>query len=158
MLQWVSKVLKIIVLVIFVAFGVLQFLGPNKPETTNRSPEDLTEVVELPNGIESMLVAACYDCHSMETKYPWYGSVAPVSWILFDHIEHGREELNFSYWKSMSKREKLRGLKDIQEVLEENEMPLDDYVKMHSEAELSADQKNELISWAKSLANQVISE
>ena len=153
-----SRILKIIALVIFVAFGFLQFFGPAKPETTARTPEDLMEVVQVPEGISTMLVSACYDCHSMETKYPWYGSVAPVSWILYDHIEHGREELNFSYWQSMTKREKLRALKDIQEELEEHEMPLQDYVQMHEEAELSEDQRNEIISWAKSLANQVLSE
>lgn len=152
------KVIKIVAVVLLAGFVLLQFIGPAKPEGAEQNPDDLLVNEEVPDGISTMLVAACYDCHSMETKYPWYGNVAPVSWFVFDHIEHGREELNFSYWNKMSKREKLRALNDIQEEIERGKMPLDSYVDMHSEAELTDDQKNELISWAKSLANQVLSQ
>ena len=45
-----------------------------------------------------LAVKACFDCHSNETKWPWYSNVAPVSWYVQNHVEEGRDELNFSEW------------------------------------------------------------
>ena len=47
---------------------------------------------------EQLARAACYDCHSNETKYPWYASIAPVSWLVYHDINEGRDNLNFSTW------------------------------------------------------------
>ena len=158
MLHWVSKKTKYILIVILVFLSILQFVGPERPATTTENPGDILQVANISPEISDMLKSACYDCHSMETQYPWYASIAPVSWFLYRHINHGREELNFSEWAFLDKRSKLRVLKDIQEVLEEGEMPLYSYVNMHEEAELTDAQKEALMAWAKEFAGVVIKE
>ncbi len=140
-----------------VVLVILQFVGPKRPATSAQNPGDIFHQTEIPSAIGGMLKTACYDCHSMETTYPWYGYIAPVSWFLISHIDEGREELNFSDWSSLDKRSKLRALKDIQEVIEEGEMPMASYVNMHSEAALSDSQKEALMDWAKTLSREVIS-
>lgn len=153
-----SKKLRNIFIIVLVVLGLLQFVGPDRPVVAVDNPGDILLHANIPSEISGMLKTSCYDCHSMETKYPWYSYIAPVSWFLYSHIDHGREELNFSTWDSMDKRSKLRALKDIQEVLEEGEMPLPSYVNLHDEAALSDEQKEILITWAKDLSRQVIKE
>lgn len=153
-----NRKLKYILIAIVVILGTLQLLGPERPVTSSDNPEDILVTASISSEISGILKTACYDCHSMETTYPWYGYVAPVSWFLIRHIDHGREELNFSNWTSMDKRSKLRALKDIQEVIEEGEMPLSSYVKLHGEAALSEEQKTALVDWAKEFAREVIKQ
>ena len=87
---------------------------------------------------------ACYDCHSNETVWPWYSYVAPISWRVAEHVEHGREHLNFSEWNRPNE-----DFDEIEEVLESGEMPLWDYLLMHSEAKLTSAEVQTLVSGLK---------
>ena len=84
---------------------------------------------------------ACFDCHSNETTWPWYGYVAPISWRLADHINEGREVLNFSTWDQPN-----TDLDEVVESIDENEMPLSDFLLMHPEAKLTAAEKATLVA------------
>ena len=53
----------------------------------------------------ALTVRACYGCHSNETEKPWYAYVAPMAWLVNNHVEGGREELNFSEWTGGQARE-----------------------------------------------------
>ena len=94
---------------------------------------------------------ACYDCHSHETKYPWYASVAPVSWWIGHYIEEARGHLNFSTWAAYDAEKKAHKAEECAEEVEKGLMPLKPYAKMHSEARLSDEQRERLISWFKSV-------
>ena len=83
---------------------------------------------------------ACFDCHSNETVWPWYSYVAPISWRIAGHVDHGREHLNFSEWNRPNE-----DLDEIKEVMEEGEMPLWDYLIMHSEAKLTEAETAQLL-------------
>lgn len=87
---------------------------------------------------------ACYDCHSNETTWPWYSNVAPFSWLVQDHVDDGRETLNFSEWNKTWKE-----ADEAAEVVREGEMPLWNYVMLHPEAKLTPAEQEEL---AKGLA------
>ncbi|MFN0064034.1 MAG: heme-binding domain-containing protein [Myxococcaceae bacterium] len=79
---------------------------------------------------------ACFDCHSNQTRWPWYSHVAPISWMVRHHVNEGREHLNFS--------EAGRTYKDADEageVVREGEMPLPPYLLVHPEARLSPEEK-----------------
>lgn len=140
---------KQIILGIIVLFVGIQFFGksPGNPEFDKQT--DLIEQLNPNQEIQGILKNACYDCHSNETKYPWYAKVAPIKWSINKHIRHGREELNFSIWGTYELGRKDHKLEEVVEVLEEGEMPLTSYISMHSEAQLSKEQVNALISWAK---------
>ncbi len=90
---------------------------------------------------EQLARLACYDCHSNETKYPWYANIAPVSWLVYHDINEGRDNLNFSTWaKSDIEAHHLI------EQIEKGEMPKTVYLPMHPEARLTDEQKAQLIA------------
>ena len=92
---------------------------------------------------------ACFDCHSNETSWPWYGYIAPVSWRLAEHINEGRAVLNFSTWDQPN-----TGLDEVVESIENNSMPLSDFLLMHPEAKLTAAEKATLVAGFKATFSQ----
>lgn len=129
------------------ALLAIQFIRPN---TTNPSVDpalDFRQVAHPPADVQGILEAACYDCHSDETRYPWYSQVAPVSWFVVNHIREGREKLNFSTYGALSMHDQGEALEEASENIQEGEMPLDSYVWMHPEANLSATQRTTLLNW-----------
>jgi hypothetical protein len=83
---------------------------------------------------------ACFDCHSNETRWPWYSRIAPLSWLVRNHVEEGREELNFSEWNRS-----FDGASEAAEAVSEGEMPLTSYVLVHPSARLSPDETQALV-------------
>lgn len=83
---------------------------------------------------------ACFDCHSNQTVWPWYSYIAPISWRVAGHVDHGRGHLNFSEWDKPNE-----DFDEIKEVMDEGEMPLWDYLLMHSEAKLTPEETQALI-------------
>jgi hypothetical protein len=105
--------------------------------------------------VKSILERSCYDCHSNHTRYPWYSNIQPVAWWLQHHIDEGKEHLNFSAFKTYTPAEMDHKLKEIEEVIEENEMPLWSYRLIHQKAKLSEAEKNNLLKWVKESRNRL---
>lgn len=91
---------------------------------------------------------ACFDCHSNQTRWPWYSDLAPVSWFVQHHVEEGREELNFSEWTRGGATDELA------EVVREGEMPPRSYTLMHPSARLSAAEQAKLAHGLDALARR----
>ena len=87
---------------------------------------------------------ACFDCHSNETRWPWYTWVAPMSWLVQRDVTEAREKMNFSEWDR-----KQKDAHEAPEMVEEGEMPPWFYLPLHSEAKLSAEEKAQLIKGLK---------
>lgn len=141
---------KIIFSLILIFVG-MQFF---RIDTTNPKVEPFNDFISINNcssEITGILKAACYDCHSNETSYPWYSQIAPVSWWLKDHINDGRKHLNFSNWGEYSSKKADHKLDECVEEIEEGEMPLNSYTWTHRNAKLSSDQKEQLMSYFTSL-------
>lgn len=82
---------------------------------------------------------ACFDCHSNETQWPAYASVAPVSWLIQHDVDQGRAVLNFSEWQRSQKE-----ASESAKVVGEGEMPPAIYRLMHAHARLSSTDLNRL--------------
>lgn len=147
---------KKILLILLAVFIVIQFIPANLPDVTAENPNDFLKNNEVPANIEKMLRASCYDCHSNETVYPWYSYVAPVSFLVSRDTREGRKHLNFSEWESYDIADKLEALDDIGEEVEEGEMPMKIYPLMHSDAKLSDQDREELVSWAEEFAEALL--
>ena len=89
----------------------------------------------------TLTMAACGDCHSNQTTWPWYSNVAPISWLVQGHVDGGRSTLNFSTWD----KPQDTSASDIIEAIRGGSMPTWDYKLMHSKANLSAAQQAALI-------------
>lgn len=146
-----KSILKKILIALVILLVVIQVFRIDKTNPPVEPDKDFVVLTNAPTEIVSILKASCYDCHSNESKYPWYTNIAPVSWWTKNHINEGRAELNFSEWGTYSSRRMDHKLKECIEEVEENEMPLNYYVWVHSDAKLNPEQKEQLNKWFESL-------
>lgn len=134
--------------VLLVLFLGIQLYRPEKNSAPTNDLEPFLSETNPPAEVEAILKTSCYDCHSNTTNYPWYNQVAPVSWWLADHIEEGKEHLNFADWKQYSSKKKDHKLEEVVEMVESKEMPLDEYTWTHDEARLTEAQRKAIMDWA----------
>ncbi len=146
-----KKIVKYFFLGLVLVFIIIQFIRIDKTNPKVDKNKDLISIYKPNKEIENILRTSCYDCHSFETVYPWYSNVAPVSWMLKDHIDEGREELNFSKWGAYSEKKANHKLRECTEEVEEKHMPLDSYLITHDDADLSSEQRKKLVEWFESL-------
>lgn len=142
------KVSGIFLLVVFVG---IQFIPTKSNQSEYISKSDIIYEHEVPENINKILQTSCYDCHSNNTNYPWYHKIQPVSWYLEDHVEEGKEALNFSKFKEYSSRRQRSKLRSIKSQVEDEKMPLKSYTFIHRSAKLSETEKQELTTWIDSL-------
>jgi hypothetical protein len=100
-----------------------------------------------PVAVAEILRRACYDCHSNETRWPWYSRVAPISWIVARHVARGRQELNFSDWHGYLPRTRQHKLQWTGRALRDERMPPWWYRMVHREARLSEADRATLTDW-----------
>jgi len=136
--RW-SAWIGLFLLVVFVA---IQFFGE---ERTN---PPVGSEIQAPEDVQAILRRSCYDCHSNETRWPWYSRIAPVSWYTIEHVNHARSDLNFSEWPTFDPEEQEHLLEEIVEQVEKGEMPLASYLWIHQGARLSDEERARLMEWA----------
>jgi hypothetical protein len=145
-MKWIKRFLMLALLVLV----VMQFVRPDKnQEGSYDSVQPFLAETKPIASVEGILKETCFDCHSNQTRYPWYAEVAPVSYWLADHIKDGQKHLNFSDWSAYSVKRKDHKLEELIEMVEEKEMPLDSYTWTHEEANLTDAQIKSIITWAK---------
>lgn len=142
---------KKILLGVLAVLVILQFIRPDRNDS-NDNTHHISTKYEIPEEVAGILKVACNDCHSNMTKYPWYTNIQPVGWWLNHHVEEGKEHLNFSAFTQRRVAIQNHKLEEIIETVEDHEMPLESYtyLGLHAEADLSDEQRELLISWAKS--------
>jgi len=104
--------------------------------------------VDAPREVARILRRSCYDCHSHETRWPWYSRVAPLSWWIVSHVREGRGDLNFSTWPALDLEAQELAFEDIAKQVSRGEMPLASYLILHPGARLSDDDRDALLRWA----------
>jgi len=140
--------IRVIVIVIIVLLIGIQFVPISK---TN---PPVSGEINAPEEVMEILSTSCYDCHSNETVWPWYSNIAPFSWLVAYDVNEAREEINFSEWLSYSPEDQADYVEEIWEEIEEGEMPLWYYLILHSEAELSDEQKETIRIWSHASASK----
>lgn len=142
-----SKTLRWILLGLLAVFVIIQFFQIEKTNPETMPEQDFLYLAAPPTELGMLIKDACYDCHSHETKYPWYTYVQPVAWWIKDHIDEGREHLNFSVWATYDSEKRAHKLEEAIEEVDEGHMPLPSYTWIHSEADLTGPQREELTAW-----------
>ena len=153
-----KKFLKIILIILLVVFVIIQFLPSGRPANQPIVGQDIFEIIKIPAEVETLLKNACYDCHSQAVKYPWYSYVAPVSWLIAKDVNMGREHIDFGKWGELTKRKQIKALNEIAEEVEDNNMPIQIYINLHSEADLTDEQRELIINWAEQLAEKILED
>ena len=150
--------MKKVLLLLVVALIVIQFFRPEKNIHPQPQPANIASVYPVPANVDSILVKACNDCHTNNTRYPWYSHIQPVDWWMSNHVTEGKRELNFDEYTNRSLRYQYHKMEEIADQIEEGQMPLDSYTWMHREARLNASEKKELIDWANSVRAKMESQ
>jgi hypothetical protein len=136
---------------VVIAAGI-QFVRPDRTNPPTDPARSLLADPRLPRAAAGVLERSCRDCHSNDTRWPWYSNVAPVSWWVIDHVDHGRSHFNYSQWAAYAPADARRLLEGTCELAREGGMPLPSYLRMHAGARLTADDVATLCSLESLLA------
>ncbi len=137
----VRNVILVIIGILIIGFVVLQVIPPSSINPRYAAPGNpaVTNMIEWDSPeTEALARATCFDCHSNETQYPWYASIAPVSWLVNKDINEGRSEMNFSTDTRFDGQ-------DMAREIQRGQMPLPIYLPLHPEANLTDEQKQQLM-------------
>lgn len=131
----------LIILSVFAAVQVVPVARSGNPSSRS--------AISAPPQIKATLKRACYDCHSNQTRWPWYSRIAPASWLVHRDVTLGRKEVNFSQWEGYYPITRRRKLQWIGRVLREERMPPVSYELMHPEARLTRADRDALERWVR---------
>jgi cytochrome c len=102
----------------------------------------------VPAEVRTILASKCADCHSMETRSPFYGHLAPLSWLMERDINRGRQAMNLALWDSYSADQKQTFAAKIVQETREHEMPLLQYRLIHWNSRVTGTEIRTLADWA----------
>jgi len=143
-----KKILKWFLVIAIVAFAGLQFTNPSLTNPPVEAGRDLMATNPPPPEVAKLIRDACYDCHSHETKWPWYARVAPVSTWIVGHMKEGREHVNFSEWPHDDAYRARKRLDRVADEVQSRAMPLPSYTWIHGKARLTEEQRGRILKWA----------
>lgn len=148
-MKWVKKTVFAIVIVLI----TIQFIQPAHNKSGQVLPTDITKTYSVPENVAAIFKNACYDCHSNNTRYPWYSNIQPMAWMMAMHIKNGKEKLNFSEFGSYTTRRQISKLKGIANSIKDATMPLASYKMIHKNATLSQADKALTMDWIQRTAD-----
>lgn len=146
-----KKVLKTFGWLLLIALVVIQFFRPEKNLQKGISSTHFSTKYHLPDDVNVILDKACYDCHSNNSRYPWYFNIQPIGMWMDDHIKEGKQGLNFSEYTNKRLRYQYHKMEEVIEVIDEDAMPIDSYTWTHKDAILTSEEKSKLKNWAQSI-------
>ena len=148
-----KKIGLVILYILLGSFVLIQFFRVQKNVSEDAVPYDFLQVhSDMPENLQNTFRTSCYDCHSNNTNYPWYALIAPFSWVIDQHIRNGKNELSFNAYDSLGKRQKIAFLDQICEVVSDSSMPPQNYLMLHPDAALSADEILSICNWTEAEA------
>jgi hypothetical protein len=134
-------------LVMIVGAVAIQLARPARTNPPTDPSRTMATVTHLPPDVLRVLERGCRDCHSHDTRWPWYSEVAPVSWFVIDHVNHGRRHFDYSDWAQYDEDKIPKLLKDICDLTRKGDMPLSSYLWFHPDARLSDRDVSILCQW-----------
>ncbi len=143
----VWKVVKWLLIIGACLFLIAQLKRPARTNPASDQSLALEVHLQVDPKVASILERSCVDCHSHKTRWPWYSNVAPVSWFLVDHVDHGRSHLNFSEWGKLDARRQSKKLDEICDLSKAGEMPLSSYTPLHPGSKLTAEDATTICEW-----------
>jgi len=146
-----KKVFKTIGWLLLIALVAIQFFHPTKNIHEGDQLNAISKKFPMPADVKMILDKACMDCHSNNTRYPWYNNIQPVAWWLNNHVIDGKKELNFDEYINRRPRFQYRRMEQTIDLIKKGEMPLDSYTWTHKDAILSEEEKTKLFDWAQSV-------
>lgn len=139
---------KKILIAIVAILVIIQFFHPTKNIDSSLQKNAIETKYNVPDSVKRILAVACADCHSNNTKYPWYSHIQPVAWWLASHVKDGKKHFNLDEFTAYSLKRQDHKLEELVESQQDHWMPLESYTIIHTDAKLSEKQRKALIDWA----------
>jgi Haem-binding domain len=136
-----------ILIALFVILLAIQLVPVQRTNPPFDPAATLERSATVPANVKAILDRSCKDCHSNETRWPGYGYVAPMSWLLVHDVNKARENLNFSEWGTQDADAKNDSLIEICRKVRRGLMPLKRYAWIHPSARLTAEDVEALCEW-----------
>jgi hypothetical protein len=149
------KIMKKFLITLVFLLGIIQLVRPDKNIGRVDPSKSIETDFPMPAGVKASMEKACFDCHSNNTKYPWYAEIQPVGWYLTNHIRDGKRHLNFDEFLTYDAKKKDHKMEELIESQTEGWMPMESYTLIHKDAKLTSEEKNAIIAYAKSVRAMV---
>lgn len=143
-----KKFIRINLIILLVALVIIQFFRPPKNTSNGKSISDISNKYEIPPDVVHILKVACRDCHSDNTRYPFYWHIQPIAWFMNGHITQAKSHLNFSIFTTYSIAKQYKLFDHINKMVKKGNMPLPSYTLIHRDADLSDSQKIAIENWS----------
>ena len=147
--------MKRILLILIIILVAIQFISSQKNIHPGQQPNDISTIYPVPEDVDSILIVACKDCHSNNTRYPWYNNFQPVAWFLNNHVVDGKGSFNlneftiYPIWRQYDK------ISEVRKQIDKGDMPLSSYTLIHTDSRLTDAQKNTVILWSEGIKKQM---
>jgi len=148
---------KTLLVLAFLAVAI-QCVRPAKNRSAAPAPGDIAALHPTPPEVQAILAKACYDCHSDNTRYPWYAEIQPVGWWLASHVKDGKRHLNFSRFGAYPDIRAARALTKTMDEMEDHEMPLASYTLIHRDAVLTPAEIAAVTQWAGAIRDRIAAQ
>jgi Haem-binding domain len=125
-----------------------QFVGAGRTNPPSKPGASLLTLKSTPPDVRAIFDRSCRDCHSNDTRWPWYSYVAPISWMLLQHVHGGRDRLNYSDWTSYDSDDQDKFLGGMCSLTKKGWMPLPSYLWFHRDAKLSDADVKAICAWS----------
>lgn len=139
------------VALVAVAGGLLQLApGPRRTNPPVTPSQTLQGAAEVPAHVDALLRRSCMDCHSNETRWPWYSRVAPMSWAVVGDVLRARKAFNLSEWTVRAGQRPASAIAYLTAMcagVQQDRMPLPKYLMLHPESRLTPGDKEALCAW-----------
>jgi len=145
-----SKTRKVLVGLLLLA-AIIQTIQPTRNLSDTLGDNDISKTYAISDEVHAILRKKCYDCHSNNTIYPWYVYVQPIGWWMAAHIHEGKEHLDFSEFRTYAPKKAKHKLEELSDAVNEGWMPLDTYLWMHHDAEITPADRDAINAWLKTL-------
>ncbi len=142
---------KVVVFSSLVFLVGIQIFQPRRTNPTLAPSRSLPAHVHVPEAVYADLIRSCGDCHSNETRWPWYSHVAPLSWVITDDVNEGRRHMNFEDWEALQDPKQANDrLVGICEEIKQKGMPPFSYRLVHETLGLKPEEIGLICSWSQS--------
>jgi hypothetical protein len=152
------KTAKLVAGILLAILVIIQVIPARLPDNDPSLEHDMIMLEGIGEEEARLLKAACYDCHSNQTVYPWYSYVAPVSWLVVRDVKLGRETANYSDWGNLDRANRVKLLTETAEEIESGSMPMPIYSAIHRDARLSDEERQLLISWTENQIEKILEQ
>jgi hypothetical protein len=150
-----STLLKRIVLGFLIVLAGMQFFRPDRANPPVDPARSVDATATVPAAVAAVLKRSCYDCHSSETRWPWYSATVPMGWGVADHVNEGRSHMNFSEWGGYPPKKRVGILEKMCDEVREGRMPLKQYLWLHWDARLSEADWKSVCDWSMDEADRL---